>query len=87
MSTENTKLMLLLVPNQLALQYDTYFAAFDTNYAIEISGRIIEKADRDGFRASRNPCSFCFWINVKNVSVTGENWLLSEMKTTIWYVI
>lgn len=84
---QNTKLMVLLIKKKLALLYESYLAAFDTNYTIEIPGRIIEKADRDGFRASRNPCSFCFWINVKYVSVTGENWLLSEKEITIYYVI
>lgn len=60
---------------------DDGLAAFDAYNSIQISRWIVEEAHRHRLRTGCYPCSLCFRIDVENVCVTGEYWLLTILVT------
>lgn len=73
--------------NFICIQIDVNFIlshlrALHRNDSVEISRRIIKKANWDRLWARRDPCPFRLRINVKDVSLTSEDWLFAARDTS-----
>jgi hypothetical protein len=59
----------------------SYFCPLNADNPVEITRRIVEKANRYGLGAGRQPGTLGFCINVENMGRTGKYWLFPEKRS------